>query len=184
MVQPRAQITDSHGTVISGARVSDATGKLLGETDAAGQIAVACSAPCNLTVEAPGFAARKLVWQPGTTIALDLESVSESVSVTAYRTPLGDLESPVSTRVLTTQDLQQTAPITLDGELRQIPGVETFRRSSSLVANPSSQGLSLRGLGSTSASRTLVTEDDVPLNDAFAGWIPLGGIARAFDSLR
>ena len=29
----------------------------------------------------------------------------------------------------------------------------------------------MRGLGSTSASRTLVTEDDVPLNDALGGWI-------------
>jgi outer membrane receptor protein involved in Fe transport len=94
-----------------------------------------------------------------------------TVTVTAYRTPLGELESPVSTRTLTTQDLQQAAAITLDGQLRLIPGAETFRRSSSLVANPSSQGISLRGLGSTSASRTLVTEDDVPLNDAFAGWI-------------
>jgi len=94
-----------------------------------------------------------------------------TVTVTAYRTPLGELESPVSTRTLTTQDLQQSAAITLDGQLRLIPGAETFRRSSSLVANPSSQGISLRGLGSTSASRTLVTEDDVPLNDAFAGWI-------------
>jgi outer membrane receptor protein involved in Fe transport len=67
--------------------------------------------------------------------------------------------------------LRQASPITLDGQLRLIPGVETFRRSSSLVANPSSQGMSLRGLGSTSASRTLVTQDDVPLNDAFGGWI-------------
>jgi hypothetical protein len=67
--------------------------------------------------------------------------------------------------------LHEAAPITLDGQLRLIPGVETFRRSSSLVANPSSQGMSLRGLGSTSASRTLVTQDDVPLNDAFGGWI-------------
>jgi outer membrane receptor protein involved in Fe transport len=49
--------------------------------------------------------------------------------------------------------------------------VELFRRSSSLVANPSSQGISLRGLGSTSASRTLLTEDDVPLNDPLGGWI-------------
>jgi outer membrane receptor protein involved in Fe transport len=100
-----------------------------------------------------------------------IQPVHETVSITAYRTPLGDLESPASTRLLTTQDLQQAAPITLDGQLRLIPGVETFRRSSSLVANPSSQGLSLRGLGSTSASRTLVTQDDIPLNDAFAGWI-------------
>ena len=94
-----------------------------------------------------------------------------TVTVTAYRTPLGELESPASTRTLTGEDLQQSAAITLDGQLRLIPGAETFRRSSSLVANPSSQGISLRGLGSTSASRTLVTEDDIPLNDAFAGWI-------------
>ncbi len=55
--------------------------------------------------------------------------------------------------------------------MRQLPGVELFRRSSSLVANPTSQGISLRALGSTSASRTLVTEDDVPLNDPLGGWI-------------
>jgi len=61
--------------------------------------------------------------------------------------------------------------VTLDGRIRQIPGLELFRRSSSLVANPTSQGVSLRGLGSTSASRTLVTQDDVPLNDPIGGWI-------------
>jgi outer membrane receptor protein involved in Fe transport len=59
----------------------------------------------------------------------------------------------------------------MDDAVRQLPGVELFRRSSSLVANPTSQGISMRGLGSTSASRTLVAEDDVPLNDAIGGWI-------------
>src|SRR4051794_41877771 len=48
---------------------------------------------------------------------------------------------------------------------------DLFRRSSSLVANPTSQGLSLRGLGSTAASRTLVLANEIPLNDAFGGWI-------------
>jgi outer membrane receptor protein involved in Fe transport len=67
--------------------------------------------------------------------------------------------------------LNSSAGVTLDGKMRQLPGVQLYRRSSSLVANPSSQGLSLRGLGSTAASRTLITEDDVPLNDPFAGWI-------------
>ena len=59
----------------------------------------------------------------------------------------------------------------MDDRVRQLPGVEMFRRSSSLVANPTSQGISVRGLGSTSASRTLVTQDDVPLNDPIGGWI-------------
>ena len=93
------------------------------------------------------------------------------MTVTAYRAPLGALESPVTTRLLSSQVLGTTAAVTLDGQIRQIPGLELFRRSSSLVANPTSQGVSLRGLGSTSASRTLLTNDDVPLNDPVGGWI-------------
>jgi outer membrane receptor protein involved in Fe transport len=95
----------------------------------------------------------------------------EQVTVTAYRAPLGVLESPTTTRLLTSESLRSTAAITFDDKLRTISGVELFRRSSSLVANPTSQGISLRALGSTSASRTLVTEDDVPLNDPLGGWI-------------
>jgi outer membrane receptor protein involved in Fe transport len=98
-------------------------------------------------------------------------STSEQVTVTAYRAPLGVLESPTDSRLLSQTALETTPAITLDGEMRQLPGVELFRRSSSLVANPTSQGVSLRGLGSTSASRTLVTQDDILLNDAFGGWI-------------
>ena len=96
---------------------------------------------------------------------------AEQITVTAYRAPLGVLESPVATRVLTVQSMRSSAGVTFDDELRQLPGVELFRRSPSLVANPTSQGISLRALGSTSASRTLVTEDDVPLNDPLGGWI-------------
>jgi outer membrane receptor protein involved in Fe transport len=105
------------------------------------------------------------------TVRLQPASTSEEVTVTAYRAPLGVLESPTDSRLLSQTALETTPPVTLDGKMRQLPGVELFRRSSSLVANPSSQGVSLRGLGSTSASRTLVTQDDVPLNDAFGGWI-------------
>ena len=166
-----AEITDRSGAPIAGAQILDSSGVTLASSDASGHVSNPCASACTITVQARGFAPRTLLWQPGSAIVLEVASAVESVTVTAYRTPLGDLESPVSTRVLAMQDLQQSAPITLEGQLRQIPGVETFRRSSSLVANPSSQGLSLRGLGSTSASRTLVTEDDVPLNDAFAGWI-------------
>jgi outer membrane receptor protein involved in Fe transport len=99
------------------------------------------------------------------------QATTTTVTVTAYRAPISELESPATTRLLDQRALQSTAGLTLDDELRQIPGLELFRRSSSLVANPTSQGMSLRGLGSTSASRTLVTEDDVPLNDPLGGWI-------------
>jgi outer membrane receptor protein involved in Fe transport len=101
----------------------------------------------------------------------ELPAPATTITVSAYRTPLSTLESPVTTRLLTQHDLGSVAAVTLDGKIRQIPGLELFRRSSSLVANPTSQGISLRGLGSTSASRTLLTEDDVPLNDPVGGWI-------------
>ena len=179
-VRINGQVVNLAGAPISGAHIRDASsGKVLGVTDASGRLTLACPSPCNVQVEATGFASRNVDWQSVTPIILQLgptvspivAPVRETVTVTAYRTPLGELESPASTRILTQANLQQAGAITLDGQLRLIPGAETFRRSSSLVANPSSQGISLRGLGSTSASRTLVTQDDVPLNDAFAGWI-------------
>lgn len=39
------------------------------------------------------------------------------------------------------------------------------------MANPTTQGVSLRGIGSSGASRTLVLWDGVPINDPFGGWV-------------
>ncbi len=95
----------------------------------------------------------------------------EQVQVVGYRSPVAALESPVSTRVLDAAALRRAAPVGLDGKLRTVPGFDLFRRSSSLVANPTTEGVSLRGLGSTAASRTLVLLGDVPLNDPYGGWV-------------
>jgi outer membrane receptor protein involved in Fe transport len=168
-------VEDASGAPLSGATVSYAASHPLGRTSS-GAFTVSCVAPCTITVSAPGFASQTLTLgapTSGTTTTIRLHPATslDQITVTAYRAPLGDLESPASTRVLTAQAVRTTASITLDDQLRQLPGVELFRRSPSLVANPTSQGISLRGLGSTSASRTLVTEDDVPLNDPLGGWI-------------
>jgi outer membrane receptor protein involved in Fe transport len=156
-------------------------GRLLGITDENGRLTVGCNVPCRVRVSAAGFSestaelSTPVPDPPKTAIEMTIRLLPagnpEEVTVTAYRAPLGSLESPVATRLLSQQALATTAAVTMDDELRQLPGLELFRRSSSLVANPSSQGMSLRALGSTSASRTLLTEDDVPLNDAFAGTI-------------
>jgi outer membrane cobalamin receptor len=164
-------VEDGRGTAVAGAMVRDDAGHLLGTSGADGRLTLECAAPCQLRVDARGFSQQSVTVATAATIRLQPRTSSEQVTVTAYREPLGELESPASTRLLTAKDLSTTAGITMDDKLRQIPGVELFRRSSSLVANPTSQGISLRGLGSTSASRTLVTEDDVPLNDAIGGWI-------------
>jgi len=164
-------VEDSRGAPLAGASGMDAAGKLLGHTDANGRLTFRCYAPCQVRIAAEGFAVKTLQVTTGTTIRLEPAAHTEQVTVTAYRAPLGSLESPATTRLLSEKDLDTTAAVSLDDKLRQLPGLELFRRSSSLVANPSSQGMSLRALGSTSASRTLITEDDVPLNDAFAGTI-------------
>ena len=80
-------------------------------------------------------------------------------------------ESPANISVLNHDELEQSPGTNLDDRLRDVPGFSLFRRSSSLVANPTTQGISLRGIGSSGASRTLVLWDGIPANDPFGGWV-------------
>lgn len=95
----------------------------------------------------------------------------EVIDVTAARVPLALDATASSVRSLSSEQLDEAPGLTFDDQLRQVDGFQLFRRSSGWVANPTTQGTSLRGLGSTAASRTLVLSDQVPLNDAFGGWI-------------
>ncbi len=76
------------------------------------------------------------------------------------------------------KQIQQAGAQTVDDLLRQVPGFSNFRRSSSIVANPTAQGVSLRGAGASGASRTLVLADGIPLNDQFGGWVYWDRIPR------
>ena len=58
-----------------------------------------------------------------------------------------------------------------DDVLRQIPTFSLFRRTSSLSSHPTAQGVSLRGIGPSGVSRTLVLVDGTPFNDPFGGWV-------------
>lgn len=95
----------------------------------------------------------------------------EPVVVTATRTRQPLKDAPANVTVLTQEDIRQSAAQTVDDFLRQIPGFSLFRRSSSLAAHPTTQGVSLRGIGPSGASRTLVLLDGVPLNDPFGAWV-------------
>ncbi len=79
--------------------------------------------------------------------------------------------SPAGITVVSNGDLEQLPGLNVDDRLRQIPGFSLFRRTSSLVANPTTQGVSLRGIGSSGASRTLLLWDGIPINDPFGGWV-------------
>ena len=80
-------------------------------------------------------------------------------------------EVPAAVTVLTRDDIRLSAGQTIDDVLRQVPGFSLFRRSSSMVGHPTTQGLSLRGIGPSGTSRALVLLDEVPINDAFGGWV-------------
>jgi vitamin B12 transporter len=64
----------------------------------------------------------------------------------------------------------------LDKALASVPGFSLFRRTSSLGANPTTQGVSLRGIAGSGASRALVLLDGVPQNDPFGGWVIWTGL--------
>jgi outer membrane receptor protein involved in Fe transport len=98
-------------------------------------------------------------------------TVQQSVTVTADRGLAGINDSATSVAVLSAQQLESPPALALDDRLHSVAGFQLFRRTSSWTANPTSQGLSLRGLGSTAASRTLVVSDQVPLTDPFGGWM-------------
>ena len=91
--------------------------------------------------------------------------------VTATRTPQTPESMTVAVRIIDGDTIRQAPTVTLDGALRTLPAFSLFRRSDSLSANPTAQGVSLRGLGPSGASRSLVLYDGVPLNDPFGGWV-------------
>jgi outer membrane receptor protein involved in Fe transport len=173
MEQFSGTVVDSQGKPVANASLTAADGTLLGTTAGDGAFHLTESAHVlrGVQVKTLEYETVTVTITSGAAQRIVLSPLSEHVVVTAYRSPLDTLDSPASTRVLDRQQLNEAATPALDGKLRQVPGVELFRRSSSLVANPTSQGISLRGLGSTAASRTLVVSDDVPLNDPYGGWI-------------
>lgn len=111
--------------------------------------------------------------------SLVLAQVTETITVTATRTETRVADTPASVVVLSRETLETTAAPALDDALRQVAGFTLFRRTGSRVANPTSQGVTLRGVGASGASRALVLDDGVPLNDPFGGWVYWGRVPRA-----
>lgn len=133
-------------------------------------------APCSITASAAGFASQTVDAVQQMRITLEPLTAVQSVTVTASRTTLAESDLPVTADVETTERLAREPALTIDDKLRQVPGFSLYRRSGSETANPTTQGVSLRGLGASGASRSLVLEDGVPLNDPFGGWIYWGRV--------
>lgn len=102
----------------------------------------------------------------------------------------GVLSRPASDAVQGVAILTEPAPgfgERVENRLRDEAGIVQFRRSDGRSAHPTSQGITLRGLGGNASARALVTLDGVPQADPFGGWVAwsaydainLGGIIVA-----
>ena len=183
-------VIDASGAPVAGASVTvEVTGKPARtvETGVDGRFSLD-EATCiegTLRVRASGFAqsvtplgsdvsALRVVLQP--------RPLTESVTVTASRGATG-VDTAASATIVSSAELLTSAAGAIDDALRNTPGFSLFRRSSSRVANPTTQGVTLRGVSGSGASRTLVVADGWALNDPFGSWvywnrIPLAAVDR------
>src|SRR5262249_1099801 len=104
-------------------------------------------------------------------IVLEPATLLETVTVTPARSEqrLGDI--PASVNVLHSEEIKMSPAVVADDVLRAFPTFSLFRRSNTPPTTPTSQGVSLRGIGPSGVSRALVLLDDVPFNDPFGGWV-------------
>src|SRR5438034_1542046 len=112
--------------------------------------------------------------RPGTAQQTEAIPRLPPVVVTPSRIEQRVSETPASVTVISGDAMRNFPAQTVDDLLRQVPSFSLFRRSSSLVTHPTAQGVSLRGIGPSGASRALVLMDGVPINDPFGGWVQWG----------
>jgi outer membrane receptor protein involved in Fe transport len=172
-------VHDPSGGVVSGAAVIVRSGsgpEQRTTTGPDGRFSIETSAAGDVTivVRAGGFAEKtqKASASSGAVdIVVEPATLFETVTVTPTRTEqrLGD--TPASVSVVTSETIESSPALTADDVLRNVPSFSLFRRTSSLAAQPTAQGVSLRGIGPSGQSRTLVLLDGVPFNDPFGGWV-------------
>lgn len=189
-VPPQASVggtvVDATGAPVAGAKIRTLPASVEATTGAEGTFDLVGLPPrVVLIISAPGHADLVTVvdGSPGARrrFVLQPKGIVELVTVS------GDANSRVTTpgsaTVIDAEAMMAFPALTVDDRLRSIPGFSLFRRSSSRVANPTTQGVTLRGLSGSGASRTAVFADGIPANDPFGGWvywnrIPLAAINR------
>ena len=131
------------------------------------------SGDLTMIVRAGGFAEWTEPVTPSSevNVVLKIATLFETVTVTPTRSEKRLGEVPVSANIVEKETIRQSPAVVADDVLRQVPTFSLFRRSSSLSSHPTTQGVSLRGIGPSGVSRTLVLVDGVPFNDPFGGWV-------------
>ncbi len=168
----RGVVLDTSGRPIAGARIRVPGAAIVRHSDAAGVFTLPASCRGRRAqIQAAGFLPVRLRLASRVQVWLRPAPLSTNVTVTAGRLPGAPSRLPVAASQLGRARLAAAAHRNLDSILRQVAAFNTFRRDSALSAHPTTQGVSLLGLGSSGASRALVLLDGAPLNDPFGGWV-------------
>ena len=186
-------VRDPSGSVLPGASIVVRTASGAEERTTSGAdghfvARVTGSGDLLLIVRAEGFGEHRQTVSNGVAaenveIVLTPATLSETVTVTAARTEQLTRNVAASVNLVERETITRSPAVVADDVLRQVPTFSLFRRTSSLAAHPTTQGVSLRGVGPSGVSRTLVLLDGIPFNDPFGGWVywtrvPLGSVER------
>ena len=171
----QGRVSDANGRPIPGATVTLPDVNIGTITDDQGRFTLAPlpASETEVVISAAGWAPLRFRWHRGDsprTWQLGLSRFEQRVTVTA-----GSNTRSVSE--FDRAELSSSPAPDLDSTLRQVPGFTLFRRSPSWSANPTTQGVSLRGAGASGTSRAVVVLNGIPLNDPFGGWIYWGRVA-------
>jgi vitamin B12 transporter len=94
-----------------------------------------------------------------------------AIVITGTALPEAKAERVYATDRIDVRQIEQSPTRELDQLLKDVPGVQLFRRSDARSGHPTSQGLTLRALGGNASSRALLVLDGVPQTDPFGGWV-------------
>jgi outer membrane receptor protein involved in Fe transport len=103
--------------------------------------------------------------------ALPPEPPQAAIVVTGRALPEAKAERVYAIERIGRRQIEQSPSHELDQLLKDVPGVQLFRRSDARSGHPTSQGVTLRALGGNASSRALLVLDGVPQTDPFGGWV-------------
>jgi outer membrane receptor protein involved in Fe transport len=103
--------------------------------------------------------------------ALPPEPPQAAIIVTGKALPEARGERAYAVERIGRRQIEQSPSHELDQLLKDVPGVQLFRRSDARSGHPTSQGVTLRALGGNASSRALLVLDGVPQSDPFGGWV-------------
>ena len=94
-----------------------------------------------------------------------------AIIITGGALPEARAERVYTSGLVNRRQIEQAPSHALDQLLKDVPGIELYRRTDSTSGHPTSQGVTLRALGGNASSRALLMLDGVPQTDPFGGWI-------------